>query len=260
MLAGVLTATAAWALPVLIAAPPADPGSTAAIPEAPAPLTVEGRRVVVLGNPGALTDRVAAHIGPAIRAVEDFWGPDWPAEITVEIASDDTEFSARTGLGPEMAGAAVAGWVDPRHRIAAGQALVLAPGVADIGEQAFAVVLTHELFHYATRAVTALDAPRWLQEGVADYVARPAPASTPAPDRLPEDADFTATGAELSAGYDRAWLFSRFVAGHFGPQRLRALYEAGAGPERTDTDSALRRTLGLTPAELLAAWRADPSG
>lgn len=30
---------------------------------------------------------------------------------------------------------------------------------------ALRIVLTHELFHYAARVDTALDAPRWLTEG-----------------------------------------------------------------------------------------------
>ena len=40
------------------------------------------------------------------------------------------------------------------------------------------IVLRHELFHYAARADTAADAPRWLTEGVADFIGRP---QTPLP-------------------------------------------------------------------------------
>ena len=42
---------------------------------------------------------------------------------------------------------------------------------------ALRIVLRHELFHYAARADTAPDAPRWLTEGVADFVGRPADAA-----------------------------------------------------------------------------------
>ena len=262
VLAAVLVATGLAALTQLGAAPP-DPAPRAAPPAPagaaapePVPPTIEGRRIVFGGAPGPIRQRVTAQIGAAITAVDGFWGTDWPTEIVIETVDSDREFTARTGLSEPMAAAAVAGWVDPARGIAAGQAIVIAPGAAGIGDDALQTVLTHELFHYATRAHTALDAPRWLQEGVADYVARPAPRHPAVPDRLPDDADFTGTGAALSAGYDRAWLLARFIAERYGPDRLRALYAAGAGPGHPDPDTALRRTLGVDPAELFAQWRA----
>ena len=93
-------------------------------------------------------------------------------------------------------------------------------------------MLSHELFHYAARADTALDAPRWLTEGVADYVARPhtpLPDVTPLPTALPSDADLAAPGPQRSQAYDRAWLFALFVADTRGAPTLRALYLAACG-------------------------------
>ena len=114
----------------------------------------------------------------------------------------------------------------------------------------------HELFHYAARADTALDAPRWLTEGVADYVARPAPTAPVRIDttHLPSDADFTGTPEELSAAYDRAWLFARFVADRYGAPAQRLLYLRGAGYAHADAATALRDVLGTGPDELLAQW------
>ena len=60
--------------------------------------------------------------------------------------------------------------------------IVFAPGAAAMSDAALRIVLRHELFHFATRADTASDAPRWLTEGVADFVARPHTAR-PAPQR-----------------------------------------------------------------------------
>jgi len=34
-----------------------------------------------------------------------------------------------------------------------------------MSDSALRIVLTHELFHYAARVETALDAPHWLTEG-----------------------------------------------------------------------------------------------
>ena len=54
---------------------------------------------------------------------------------------------------------------------------MFAPGAAAMSDASLRIVLRHELFHYASRAETAADAPRWLTEGVADFVARPLPAA-----------------------------------------------------------------------------------
>ncbi|RWA19445.1 basic secretory protein-like protein [Mycolicibacterium brumae] len=261
-------------MPLTNTSPATQPTPAHAGPAQPAPATsaeprviVGGREIVVAGTPNALTDRAGAHLPAAIATVERFWGPDWPRQIVVQAAPSDTAFAELTRIGPDaehIAAAAVAEWVDPSHGIAVGQRIVLAPGASALTDDDFQLVLTHELFHYATRADTALDAPRWVQEGVADYVARPAPtvSTTPtAPDRLPEDADFAATEpAELSVGYDRAWLFARFIAQRYGSDRLRELYRRAAGPGHPDTATALTETLGADEDQLLADWRAHASG
>jgi hypothetical protein len=58
------------------------------------------------------------------------------------------------------------------HHTATGQRIVFAPGASDMSDDALRIVLRHELFHFVSRAQTALDAPRWLTEGVADFVGR----------------------------------------------------------------------------------------
>ncbi|HXO46274.1 MAG TPA: hypothetical protein VN897_03215, partial [Mycobacterium sp.] len=168
---------------------------------APRRLDVGDRTLVMTNLDGSqsqhLLARVAADMGQAIRAVEAFWGTDWPRDVNVVATGSQRQFEARAGGGPagqwaDIAAIAVADRVDPARRIALGQRIVFAPGAAEISESALRIVLSHELFHYAARADTALDAPRWLTEGVADYVARPhapLPDVTPLPTALPSDAD-----------------------------------------------------------------------
>ena len=98
-----------------------------------------------------------------------------------------------------------------------------------MSDDALRIVLRHELFHYAARADTAPDAPRWLTEGVADFVARPAGAA--AGTRSGRHAGATAhrrrpryRGNARSLAYDRAWWFTRFVADRYGAATLRRLY------------------------------------
>jgi hypothetical protein len=210
----------------------------------------------------ALLTRVDADIGQAIDAVEAFWGTDWPYDIDIVVTGSQRQFEAEAGGGSsaqwaDIAAIAVADRVDPAQRAALGQRIVFAPGAAGMSERALRIVLTHELFHYAARADTALDAPRWLTEGVADYVARPhspLPEIAP-PTALPSDADLAEPGSQRSQAYDRAWLFALFIADTRGPSTLRAFYQSACGDRHTDLPSAVHEVLGSDNADILANWQ-----
>ncbi|MCV7032414.1 hypothetical protein H7I03_25175 [Mycobacterium sherrisii] len=249
-------------------APPA--GSAPGQPSvATAPLLIGDReiRLVSLGGPAAdrLLARIAANIGAAIDRVEAFWGIDWSRDISVLAAGSDEQFRAAAGGGgptqwADIAAVTVADRIDPAHRLVLGQRIVFAPGAATMSDSALRIVLTHELFHYASRADTALDAPRWLTEGVADFVARPpapvdprAAAASSGPQ--PSDSELDTPGPQRSLAYDRAWWFARFVADSFGAPRLRAYYLAVCGVARLDPVSAGRDVLGIDPAGLRARWQ-----
>jgi hypothetical protein len=211
----------------------------------------------------ALLDRVAADMPGAVGAVDAFWGTAWPRDIAVVAAGSQRQFETQAGGGPtgqwaDIAAVAVADRVEPARRIAIGQRIVFAPGAVGMSERALRIVLTHELFHYAARADTALDAPQWLTEGVADYVARPhtaRPQVTPLPTELPSDADLAVPGPARSQGYDRAWWFALFVAETRGPATLRALYRAACGVGHADLSTALHNVLGVDTAGVLAEWQ-----
>ncbi|ORB88357.1 hypothetical protein LAUMK42_03208 [Mycobacterium persicum] len=257
---------AATALPAPVrdssAAPPAarvdDAGLT--------PVVVGGRTVRLIGLGGAdsepLLSRVAANLGPAIDAVAGFWGTDWPHEISVVAADSDDQFRTAAGGGPasqwaDIAAVTVVEHVDTARRTAAGQRIVFAPGAGRLSQAALRIVLTHELFHYAARVDTALDAPRWLTEGVADFVARPAsrPPVDVLPRALPSDDDLDTAGPRRSLAYDRAWWFARFVAQIYGTTALRGLYLAACGAGHPDFATAARTVLKTDPAGLLARWQ-----
>jgi hypothetical protein len=221
-------------------------------------------RVINLGGPrsGLLLARVVAHIGQAVDAVEAFWGTDWQRDITVVATGSQRQFEAEAGGGPaaqwaDIAAVTVADGVDPVRRIAVGQRIVFAPGAAEMNEPALRIVLSHELFHYAARAETALDAPRWLTEGVADYVARPRlalPEAAPVPTALPSDADLAAPGELRSLAYDQAWWFARFVAETYGAATLSALYRAACGVGHVELPTAVHDVLDTDMAGVLADW------
>ncbi|HYB83639.1 MAG TPA: hypothetical protein VED43_18795 [Mycobacterium sp.] len=230
-------------------------------------LIVRDRSVQLLGfgRPGTdrLLSRVASNMGDAVDAVEAFWGVAWSREISVVAAASDEEFRLAAGGGPasqwaDVAAVTVVDRVDPARRVAVGQRIVLAPGAAKMSDSALRIVLVHELFHYAARADTAADAPRWLTEGVADFVARPhtpvPPDALPVPLALPSDSDLDAPGAQRSLAYDRAWWFARFVADTYGTTKLHALYLAGCGAGHADLPAAIHDVLATDPAGLLVLW------
>ncbi|NBP86112.1 MAG: hypothetical protein EBU54_13320, partial [Mycobacteriaceae bacterium] len=146
-----------------------------------------GRTAQLISLGGTVTDallqRVAAELGASVEAIDRFWGADWGTgagnDIVVVAAGSERQFVTEARLDPQrqwpdIAAVTVADEVDPSRRSATGQRMILAPGAAGMSDEALRVVLRHELFHLAARGDTAVDAPRWLTEGVADFAARPA--------------------------------------------------------------------------------------
>lgn len=221
-------------------------------------------RFVSLGGirTDALLSRVADIIGGAVADVEKFWGTEWQREIVIMATASPAQFMSQTGLDPrqdwtDIAAVAVADSVDPGRRMASGQRIVFGPGAPDMDAAALRLVLTHELFHFAARADTAADAPRWLLEGTADFVARGGealPPHTAQSTELPNDASLDVAGDARSAAYDRAWLFTRFIADTYGVDGLRRLYIDACGPGHGDFAVAVERALGTDLIGLRADW------
>lgn len=230
------------------------------------PAAGDGRTVRYVSLGGAATDRllsrVATGMDDAVTAVEKFWGTDWGREITVVATASEAEFVAQANLDPrqnwsDIAAVAVADSVDVERRSAGGQRIVFGAGAANMNDGALRLVLTHELFHFAARADTAVDAPRWLLEGTADFVARPdepLPPRGPQSTELPTDAGLDADGDARSAAYDRAWLFTRFIADTYGAGGLRRLYVDACGPRHGDFATAVEQALGTDLTGLRATW------
>jgi hypothetical protein len=238
-------------------AAPAPIVAPAAAPAASTTLTLpDGRTVHLLAMGGrdsaALLEGIAGEIGTAAQAVSAFWGTDWRRDIEIVATGDDAQFAALSGLPSPSDIAAVT----------TSERILFAPGAATMTPASLRIVLRHELFHYASRPATTADAPRWLTEGVADYVARPAPAAplpADAATRLPTDADLDNAGAARSLAYDHAWLFSRYLADRYGAQALRKLYVRACGPGHPDVATAMREVLGAAPDAVVAGWRAWPA-
>jgi hypothetical protein len=222
----------------------------------------DGRTVRLVGLGGVhtapLLTRIGAQMNEAAAAVTAFWGPDWPRDVLIVAAGSDTEFGRLAGGGPDIAATTTA------------ERIMFAPGAAAMSDVSLRIVVRHELFHFASRADTAADAPRWLTEGVADFVGRP-PQAEPATEHesprpsdpaelatIPTDADLD--GPNSSKAYDRAWRFSLFVADAYGTATLRALYLRACAPGHPDAATAVREVLGADLPTVLDRWRHWMSG
>lgn len=254
---------------LLATADPTPSGSaptTSVQSDAGPPVVGDGRTVRLISLGGSRTDelltRILADMGGAVGAVERFWGTDWDREIVVIATDSEPQFVAQAGLNPngrwsDIAAVSVADGVDFNRHHAEGQRIVVAPGASSISAASLRIVLTHELFHLAARADTALDAPRWLVEGTADFVARPPtplPTTAASDTSLPSSAELDMFGPQRAMGYDRAWWFTRFIADSYGVAALRRLYTQACGPGHGDFASAVRNALGTDLNELRARW------
>jgi Peptidase of plants and bacteria len=194
----------------------------------------DGRTADLVGLGGPRTEPLLARIGAeldgAAAAVTAFWGPDWRRDIDIVAAASDEQFATLAGGDPNTAATT------------SSERIMFAPGAATMNDEALRIVLRHELFHLAAHSDTAADAPRWLTEGVADFVARPAVRVDVMP-TPPTDAELS--GPDRSQAYDRAWMFSRFVAERYGAAKLHELYLRACGHGHPDAATAVRETLGV---------------
>jgi hypothetical protein len=226
--------------------------------------------------------------GPA-RAVDVAWGTSWPRRTVLTVPATVRQLAvllgrsgAGTGGGTGPPDAATVGLertaavtIGPANS-AADEVLVNGAAFDELRAIGQRVVLTHELVHVATRATGSSNAPTWLEEGFADYVAY---LHTGLPDdqvagdaltgvragrlpaQLPDSDAFNAAGDQASAAYGQAWVAVQLIASRAGSrQRMKLFYQQaanGAGaPSAAAVDTAFAR-IGLTGLKaFVPLWQA----
>ncbi|MGA8256948.1 MAG: hypothetical protein WB767_10280 [Nocardioides sp.] len=199
---------------------------------------------------------------------------DWQPQLVVEVAANgvalERALDADAGYYGQIA--AVTGSGDGSIADGSPIHVFVNPDVMNaLGSTGQQVVLSHEATHVATDAPRS-QAPTWLVEGFADYVAlrgtKLPPSLTAAqirdqvrrdglPAALPAPGAFDTRTTHLGATYESAWRVCVVIDSLAGSRALVALY---ARLNRGDPlDSALRDEVGVTERELVRAWRADLS-
>jgi hypothetical protein len=253
------------------------------------PLTVlTGRRGVVVGighvPDGVALRRVVREVDDAAARVDAVWGPGTDGAVVVLVPGTQQQLAAVLGRGTTSGLdqiAAVTNGELTRDATAIGgvaDRVVLNPApfgrLSPLGRR---VVLTHELTHVATRAVSRVTLPLWVEEGFANYVAYrgsglsrslvaadvlPLVRAGTAEDHLPEAAAFDPADGAIAPAYADAWLAFDLMAGE-GTRRPVEFYrlaaglsgEAGTSADRT-LPAAFERVLGTDRAGFETRWRA----
>jgi hypothetical protein len=242
-------------------------------------VAARGTSSLVLGHPqdAARLPRLAAAVDAAVPVVTGVWGTGWARQVAVLVPASDAELTALVGSGSaltDISAVAVFDAPDPAQGSRTGQRLVLNPrAVAGLTPAGLRVVLQHEITHLASAAATGQAAPRWLVEGLAEYVgnlgsAQPVPnaaselrkevAGGTLPAALPSDEEFAPGGTRLPQVYEEAWLACRLIAARAGQAGLVRIYRlVGASPDVSVTAvaAALRQVLHVSTAVFTAQWR-----
>ena len=236
--------------------------------------------VLVLGHPESLATMqgLAAEVAADIPRVNAVWGSNWAQRVVVLVPSTQRELSQVVndyGDLSDIAAVATAevtvGKGDPNpvgDRIGINPANW--PKLSMLGRR---IVITHELTHVASRAVTSGSTPKWLAEGFADYVGyldsgvpttfvaqdlRSEVLTGTAPQTFPTDESFRGSSARLSQSYEASWLACRLIAQRWGQAALVRFYAAvGRSHARPAAAVAAAAThvLHVSSRELLSQWR-----
>jgi hypothetical protein len=131
------------------------------------------------------------------------------------------------------------------------------------------IVVSHEATHVALGA-TMTNAPLWLTEGIADYVAlvgtslpdtvlaaqiRALVRKDGPPRALPGAEEFDGSNRDIGAWYEASWLAVRLLAETYGRQELLAFYEQVE--TEGSTGEAFREVLGTSARSFRKAWQDD---
>jgi hypothetical protein len=220
---------------------------------------------------------VAREVDAAIPRVTAVWGKDWNERVVVLVPTSQRQVSDLIGTRTALAHIAAVSVSQPAGSSGerSGTRVIINPPNFDkltrLGKR---VVLTHEVTHVASRAVTGPNSPAWLVEGFADYVGyRDTGVDTRVaaqelalevrrgntPSALATAADFDGDSARLPQAYEGSWLACRMIAERTSERTLVAFYRA-TGASKGDKDAALEeamsRLLNTTPAAFTVAWRA----
>ncbi|HEX8004422.1 MAG TPA: hypothetical protein VF519_17175 [Mycobacteriales bacterium] len=247
------------------------------------PITVaKSKNGLVIGHPDD-ADAIAGiqkEVEDAVRHVSSFVGKAWGEKTVVILPANHEELEyvlENPDVPFEFAAIAHPEFTTLDEEFGgqfAGTRVVINPDNFDADSPFNRQLIRHELTHVALFRRTGPLSPRWLVEGIAEWVGnagltQPTPVLAPSfaeqveedgpPSYLPLDSDFGFIG-EAGVGYDAGWLLCRYIAMRWGNKALLRFYDEMGNRKFLSTpgdklDRSLREVLHTDAAALLKAWR-----
>jgi hypothetical protein len=232
---------------------------------------------LILGlDPAQSLRAYARQIDREVPVVSATWAHPWAEQVLVEVTRTEEEMATLLGGTPaayRQLAAVTRGELGTAEATSAAERIIVNPRaygqLSGVGRQ---VIMGHEITHVAVRASTQSWTPRWLAEGLADYVGyQDSGLSTKMiaqelatdvqrgllPGVLPDDTAFLPSESGLAQSYEMSWLACRMIAERYGgPEVLVAFYRAVGEPNgASGMGRAFHDVLATTPEAFTAAWR-----
>jgi hypothetical protein len=245
-------------------------------------IVARSKHGIVIGHPddAKAVAGIQREVESAVTHVTSFVGKLWGERVVVVLPADHDELN-RVLENPEVPFdfAAIARPLsttpgDDSFREFAGSRVVINPDGFHVGRAFTRILIRHEITHVALFDRTGPLSPKWLVEGIAEYVGNAGAPYPPArlgadlgelidksgvPDHLPSDSDFGLIN-DAGIGYNSGWLLCRYIASKYGRAKLFALYDemgtlTGLSTPGTKLANALSKLLHITEAKLLRDWK-----
>jgi hypothetical protein len=239
---------------------------------------VKGEHVLVLGlGTTRELEAYAREVDRAVPRVDSAWGHEWAGQVLLVVTRTEDEMASLLGGRPSsyrQLAAVTRGELGAEEGTAAADRVLVNPkAYADLSPMGRRVILGHEITHVAARARTQPWTPKWLAEGLADYVGylkSGLPDDVIAqeltddvrkgkvPSDLPSNSDFGTTNPDLPQTYEMSWLACKMIVERYGGREALVEFYRTIGARGGDggvVDRAFRDVLGTTPAAFTREWR-----
>lgn len=214
----------------------------------------------------------------ALDRLNRAWTVPWPRKVVLVVPHSDVSLKRmlQATFDPAKFVAFAYSTIDPDEGSYTGHRIIVNPPViAGRGRDEVLTILTHELLHVATRALSGPFVPLFVEEGLAEVAGHgESPTALAYFDsivgggafdrKLPEDFQFSAgTGNDIYLSYQEAQSAVRYFIDRWGIERFREFYERlgrtrlSAGLASWHVERALRRTLHLGLRAFERAWAAS---
>lgn len=219
----------------------------------------------------------ASEVDRAVPRVDAVWDNAWAGQVLLVVTRTEDEMASLLGGKPaayRQLAAVTRGELGAEEGTAAADRVLVNPkAYADLSSMGRRVILGHEITHVAARARTQSWTPKWLAEGLADYVgylksglpddviAQELTDDVRAgrvPTDLPNNSDFGTTNTNLPQTYEMSWLACKMIVERYGGRdALVAFYRTIGAPggDGTVVDKAFREVLHTTRVAFIKEWR-----